>query len=379
MAYTKLPDKDAVLLVRALGLLMSQAGVYGPMHNVTQSAARSVFAEVEQAVKAFGPIEIARRDLQLQVNGSSDGITPVAGKNLADRMALHKVNGLLFLSPPDIDEFLRCIALFGSPPPEVTALGGIEGVLKKENIRSVCVVNVAYQRVTGSEVNPPAKIEPQPQQAAVPVLSPPPRRGLAGTGVGVVDLSATLMDEDKSAVEEDGTHPGGCYTVADEKKKRSAELADLLRETAALLERGADLSSYKLDRIRSFLSEMVAGSEHEISSLASQVNDDRQTIASIESAARRRGIGLKLTRAELIERYAELNQEVLQPLTVSTGVIDMLRSGCVGTVSAQQQELLKLASESVERVNQLVAYMNRISGLPASYTPDGTVIADSYR
>ena len=193
--------------------------------------------------------------------------------------------------------------------------------------------------------------------------------------MGVVDLSSALLDEGDSASDA-GASGGG---AAEERTRRSAELAGLLRETAALLERGSDLSEHKLNRIRAFLSEMASGSEREITSLASQVDDDRQTIASIESAAKRRGIGLKLTRAELIGRYAELNQEVLQPLTVSTGVIDMLRSGCVGQLSPQQQDLLKLASESVERVNQLVSYMNRISGLPNSYTPDAVVIGESYR
>jgi len=41
--------------------------------------------------------------------------------------------------------------------------------------------------------------------------------------------------------------------------------------------------------------------------------------------------------------------------------------------------MLRLAAESVDRVNQLVAYMHRIAGLPTSYTPDNGVISDSYK
>jgi hypothetical protein len=41
--------------------------------------------------------------------------------------------------------------------------------------------------------------------------------------------------------------------------------------------------------------------------------------------------------------------------------------------------MLNLAAESVERVNQLVAYMRRIAGLPTSLTPDMDTIADTYR
>lgn len=362
------------MLIRALGLLLSQAGVYGPMHNVTQSAVRNVFTELEQLLKTYGSIEIARRDTQIQVNGSSDGITPVIGKNLADRMALHKISGLLFLNPLDLREFLRGIALFSSAPAELAALGGLEGILKRENVRSLMVVNVAYQRVNGDELRSDEK-KPEPVVATPVHLSTPPKRCTGG--LGVVDLSAALMDGDVPPMGEGCSGFGD--TAAAERRRRSDELAGLLREAAAYLERGGGLSGAQLDRIRSFLSGIVAGSERQISSFASEVDDDRQTIASIESAAKRRGIGLKLTRAELIGRYAELNQEVLQPLTVSTGVIDMLRSGCVGQLSPQQQDLLKLASESVERVNQLVSYMNRISGLPNSYTPDAAVIGESYR
>jgi len=134
-----------------------------------------------------------------------------------------------------------------------------------------------------------------------------------------------------------------------------------------------------LSRIRGYLSDMATGSERQISTLADQVSEDRQTIASIESAARRRGITLRVSRGELVQRYAELNKEIMQPLTVSTGVIDMLQSGCVGALTEPQRELLKMAAESVERVNQLVAYMTRISGLPESLSPDAETIAATYR
>jgi signal transduction histidine kinase len=159
----------------------------------------------------------------------------------------------------------------------------------------------------------------------------------------------------------------------------------MLRDAAAALERdqGSEAPqtemSGTLDKIREALSEMAAGSRRDISTLASQVDEDSKTIASIESAARRRGIGLKLTRGELVQRYAELNQEIVQPLTVSSGVIDLLSSGKAGDLSESQLELLKMAAESVDRVNQLVSHMSSISGLPESFTPDREVISDSYR
>ena len=382
MAYEKIPEKDAVLLIRAIGLLISQAGVYGPSHKVTQSAARSVYAELEQVIAAHGPVEIALNEKELLVNGSSGGIGAVAGKNLTDRMALHKIGGIVFLSPPDLNEFLTCVTLLGTQPFALAQDGGFEGAVKKANLRSVQVVTVAYQRVSGDTPGEQLPPEPMMQAPSPAPVAPPPRRPLPGAGgVGVLDLSAALEPEEEA--EERPSENG----AGEERKRRISSLASLLRETAALLERdegrvpGTQHQAVvaALEQIRNVLAAMTVDSEHHITTLASQVDDDRQTIASIESAARRRGIGLKLTRGDLVQRYAELNQEIVQPLTVSTGVIGMLKSERTGTLTPSQRELLKMAEESVARVNQLVAYMNRISGLPDTYTPDARIIADSYR
>jgi hypothetical protein len=371
MAQTNIPEKDAMLLLRAMGLLMSQAGVYGPAHNVTQGTARSVFAELEQSINAFGPVEIALRDQQIVINGCPGDVNDAKGKNLADRMALHRISGLLFLAPPDSGEFLKFITLFGTSPAGLAAEGGFESAVKNALLRSVKVVSVSYQRMSGEK--PPDK-PPEPQ-------SPPAivRRPAAALASNVLDLSAAFSDVEKAS------EAGPGEELAHQEK--SSKLASLLRELAAQLESGKGGSAQALhpdmadalSRARSILSDMATGSERDIEALSEQVKEDRQTIDSIEAAARRRGVALQLTRGELLQRYAELNQEIAQPLTVSTGVIDMLSSGSAGAVTESQRELLKLAAESVGRVNQLVAYMNRISGLPDSFTPDRAVIADSYR
>ncbi len=388
MAYAKIPEKEAALLVRALGLLVNQAGIYGAAHNVTQLATRSVFSELEQVIKTCGPVEIALKDAQVLVNGSSEGLEAAAGKNLADRMALHKVGGIIFLAPPDRAEFSACITLFGTPPQVLADGGGFEAALKKAGLRSVRAVTVAYQRVAGDAPPPPSA----EAGAAPPAAAPVQRRPAAAPEPEVLDLSAALCgsggegDGDGAASPESGGQNGPRSAARHE---RASALASLLRDTAALLETeeegrpvvavSSEAVMAALEQIRGVLAAMTAESERHITHLACQVDEDSQTIASIESAARRRGIGLKLTRGELIQQYAELNQEIVQPLTVSTGVLGMLSSGHAGRLTASQQNLLKLAEDSVQRVNQLVAYMNRISGLPDSFTPNSGLIADTYR
>lgn len=374
------------MLIRTLGLLVNQAGVYGPVHNVTQSAARSVFTELERALKTFGPIELATRDGQVLVNGAGENYGVAPGKNLYDRMCLYKIGGLLFVPPLDQREFMVCVNLFGTPPQTLATNGGFEAVLKRSGLRSIRVVSVAYQRVSGDE---PAvasdkskshffSAEPVAVRIEEPVKpARPAMLDLSAALAGSAPLGSTASPElPESAPESPSTLS---------RRQRSAALAAMLRDAAAALERdqGSEVPqtemSGTLDKIREALSEMAAGSRRDISTLASQVDEDSKTIASIESAARRRGIGLKLTRGELVQRYAELNQEIVQPLTVSSGVIDLLSSGKAGDLSESQLELLKMASESVDRVNQLVSHMSSICGLPESYTPNREVISDSYR
>ncbi len=386
MEYAKIQEKDAVLLVRALGLLVNQAGIYGAAHKVTQSAARSVYGELEQLVKTYGPIEVALQDDRLLLNGSIDGLDASVCKNLLDRMVLHKIGGLVFLAPSELSEFLACIALFGASPFSLAEEGGFEAALRRADLRSVRVVNVAYRRVGGDKPETPPETSPGPEPAEVP-KAPEPRRTPSGYGTGVLDLSSDWEAGFGEAPLEEPEEPPPGASVSGSRNERAAALAALLRDTAAALESEEALSDAEqhqkvmeaLSRVREALLATSRESERQIALLANEVDVDRQTIASIESAARRRGIGLKLTRGELIERYAELNQEIVQPLTVSTGVIDLLHSGKGGPLSESQRDMLKLAADSVERVNQLVAYMRRIAGLPESYTPDMEIIEDSYR
>ena len=393
MAYATLPESEAVLIVRALGLLVSQAGVYGAQHNVTQSAARSVFVEIEQALKTFGPVEFAISENNLLINGAEIGAGAPAGKNLFDRMTLYKAGGLLLSPPLDLREFLYFVGLFGTPPQTLAAQGGFEAVLKKAGFKSVQGINVSYHRVTGEapeSARDPTKARFLSAEAAVPraineaQVAPRPAPPLQS---GVLDLSDAMAGiaplNSSAAAGETSLQSQGVRPSALAYRQRTQALVAMLRDAAAALEQEAAEESGAvnkvLDRIREVLSEMTVGSRRGIATLASELEEDRNTIASIESAARRRGIGLKLTRSELLQRYAELNQEIVQPLTVSSGVIEMLHSGKTGEMSEAQVELLKMASESMDRVNQLVNYLNSVTGLPADFTPDARLISETYQ
>lgn len=373
----KIPNTEALFLVRALGLLISQVGVYGPTHKVTQSAQKSVFVELSKAVNQYTTLDFTCAEDKILVNGSADDLDPATIRNLRDRMTLHKLGGLIFSAPLDDQEFQTCISLLASPPGKLDDQGGFEAIIQKANFKSIKTLNVNYRRIVGNATPPPAV--PKPTQD-IPQKTDTAFRG-------VVDLSDELSNTPFSDAPTAGTTSTASHASKEETEPTDLrnEINAILTEVITLLARNefADSGQQQqslansLRTIRDVLRHSTEDSQTHIAVLAEKVHEDRQTIASIESSARRRGL-LKLTREELVERYAELNQEIVQPLTVSTGVIDLLNSGQLGEMSESQRDLLKLAAESVERVNQLVAYMNRIAGLPENYTPDAGLIHDTY-
>lgn len=384
MTLSKIPESDAQVFVRALGLLVGQAGIYGPSHKVTQDAAQSVFAEIEQAISRHGAVELTLREQELLVNGQSVDAGGSSARNVIDRMAMHKIGGLLFQQPASMPEFLSCITLFASQPSALAAGGGFEAALKKAALRSIRVVSVAYQRVLegeGKKATGVVEDRPDRPEAAA-------RRASQSEGASnVLDLSEETPGSWEEVFSGLAAPPAAKGTGGALWKQQASSLAELLREAATRIEEAGDPGPFGrqpdiagvLKGVRDLVSKMAAGSEQQISTLAGQVESDWQTIASIESSARESGVGLQLTRAELIARYAEINQEIVQPLTVSTGVIDLLNSERTGALTDSQRQLLKLASDSVARVNQLVGYLNRISGLPEGLTPDAKILKDSYR
>jgi len=57
-----------------------------------------------------------------------------------------------------------------------------------------------------------------------------------------------------------------------------------------------------------------------------------------------------------------------------SGAIEMTAAGFLGPVSEQQKETLELGVESGERVNQLLARLIEIVGVPKGLAPDKALI-----
>lgn len=419
MKYRKVESSDALLLVRSMGLLLNQAAVYGPVHNVTKCAISRVYLELDQKLSQYKAIEFTVKNNLICINGQSGNIDPMVSYNLLRRFSLLDISGVLFVYPMPAKEFEKCIKILAQPAADVAAASGVAALFKREGLGSITVVNVDYRRVekdqSVNENNPSLKLQTsgKPTQGwgsgvidlSDDLLGAGTREAgsgagtgsgvRSGTGVGAGDGTGFTLDDGAGFGLGDGTGFGPGDGTGDgtgdgsssngalaqrrsEYKRQSEALATLLRATAATLESRSDDNPKEqlgrvmgvLEQVKAALRELTQGSQSAISSLAQSVDEDRMMVASIEAEATTRGFPLKLTREELLARYAELNQEIIQPLTVSTGVIEMLSKEQLGAMTPAQQEMLQLAQESIDRVNELVHYMTGVSGMPLSFNPD---------
>lgn len=80
----------------------------------------------------------------------------------------------------------------------------------------------------------------------------------------------------------------------------------------------------------------------------------------------------------MIEFLAEIVQELRQPLSVVTSVVDALKGGMLGNLSTPQSEMLSLAGSSAERLDHLIDKVAEITGMPEGLLPDAKILDSVY-
>jgi hypothetical protein len=133
-----------------------------------------------------------------------------------------------------------------------------------------------------------------------------------------------------------------------------------------------------LDSIGQEVARIASEAKGHITTLAGKVDADRKTIAQVERDARASGIGLNLSRDELLASLAEINQELAQSLTVVSSVTDILAGEKMGAVTDAQRDVLSVAAQGVERIQKLVSYLNNLSGFPEQLSPDRALLDEAY-
>ena len=386
MKYNAIPENSVNELLRSLCMAIQVTSMYGSAHNVTAKSLQEAFSILEPILRTHGSVEIANAENSHLVNGVPISSTDSALHRFFDRMEMHNVGGVQFrpgITSNEFDSFMSMMALSTS---SLAAQGGFKKALEGARLRGVSVVDIEYRRVTDQTADArnglPAGARPLDGGGQAYNI------GL-GDGLGPIDITQAMLDAMPFSIVDDGEtnrRSGEAEAMAKTRRENAIKIAGMLRETATLFEKSAtqptDIGEKQILASIERILNMVEASSREtrvqINRLAGKVKADRLTIASIEQAARKRRVGFNLTRTELLEQYAEINQEMLQPITAAIGAIEILFTELDSSVTNTQRELIKLAHESLERANQLIRYMNRISGLPDTLTPDPKVIKGTY-
>lgn len=382
MKTQKIPETHFLPMLDSFGMLVMQTSMYGAAHNVTVQSLQEAYGLLRAVVDKYGLIELALSDNAYLVNGNPVDAGSRRMEPFFKRFEAHKVHGIIFSREVTENEFQTTINLLSGTPASLERLGGFLNALNNARLKGVASTESKYRRVMDLE-------ETEQEKHA----------GSSNTGVFSLDLGGNFDEFHISAETVDANSPLIVAGDGDSSNKLSLaerlgatrredalKMASMLRATAALLENenqippgiGEKQILSSIERILKMVEASSQETREHINRLASQVEADRLTIATIESQARNRGVGINLTRSELLEQYAEINQEMLQPMTAAIGSLELLQSDKGGKIPPAQAELVRLAYESMQRVSQLLKYMSKISGLPETLTPDENVIKGTY-
>jgi hypothetical protein len=187
-------------MIRAMGLVLNNASVYGQSHKVTQRAMTQAYAATKRVVETADQALLGLVEGKLVANGAEIGLRNSLCRSLYQSLSGLGIDSLLISRKVDEPQFGRLFFVLAQPPGALHEAGGIATVLASEGVTDIQLTRVSYQQVAEGEVVT-AKGE-----EALGELSPErldeTRRFLAGDGqettdedVGETLYSLSLADD----------------------------------------------------------------------------------------------------------------------------------------------------------------------------------------
>ncbi len=351
-----MPENVGIELCRVLGLAINNISVYGMEHSVTAASVASAYDDLLGKLDSYGEIEFVLGDAGLLINGSSILTERTTGQIFVTQLTKLGVHDFALKSPLDRKEFNTFFSILASAPGSDVVADGFEAAVAKAEFRCIRVTNVSYARVDknadfdkmnfddsgGGKTNCASK---------------------RTVGANTFELDMDLGFEDMG-FDMPATEP-------------AAVISDVASGVDACSGRYTE-DNNSADHLQQKLIEAIKGTTGQATTLVGKVDSDRETIAQVEKDARAQGVGLNLSREELLENLAEINQELSQSLTVVSSVAEMLTNENIGTMNKAQQDILKVATDGIDKINKLVAYLGNLSGVPSSLFPDKEILDEAY-
>lgn len=357
--------QESLTLVRDFGILVNQVAFYGVAHKVIQDQIAIFFNSLKSLLQQHESLELVVLHDKIAVNGRTDGIDAQTSRNLKERMMLHKVHGLSFLPTIEQHELAALLSLLGTLPVRLADKGGFEAALKQANLANIHLVQYALTRVGKEHKEAP----PPKTQVKATVTEGQDGKSAASALPSKQPIKAARFPQFK-----------------EHRKVVQSELLSLLSEVSQLVTTEGETQDVSQDQrmlntlrsIRDTLRTTTETSKQRIATLLDHKKPKKPATPASPSLPARKERA-RYTQKELMGRYAELTQEIAQPLTVTNGVIELLKSGQAGPLTEAQTHFIDLAVDSVERVNQLIKYMHSLSGEPDTLIPDASIVHETYK
>jgi hypothetical protein len=194
--------------------------------------------------------------------------------------------------------------------------------------------------------------------------------GLDVSGWHALLAKSTATAADRAlAQSEDGTMAavGNLASLLDQLMADVEEKPD---EEAPPPEEKVDRLTQHLSEVNAEVQQLTAVTEHKIHDLVTEIQTD---LAMPEGEAAATGKPLRLSKRKLVKALAEIVQEICQPLSVVGCSLNIVTEKMLGDLTDPQMDTLKLAAESVEKIQKLVSAMEEISGMPDDLDPDSNL------
>lgn len=317
-----------------LGLLIRQAGLYGISHNVTISALNTTTQTINQFLSTHKSLAISISNSDLIINGETSPEINTAGLNLLERLNHYKITGLTITPPFALPELMQLTKLLNTPPQELQAQGGIHKLLKSSPIPGITI--------------------PPLSTTHSPLTTNHPEHSTAAT--------STTWDLD---LEPTQAHPTQIQLT---------NLTNTLSQHFNQPLPPPDTTS-QLSHLNTLLNLAEDSIRRHIETLSHNITTTNQLIANPTTTPIQLLQTLQQAWRDILAQIAELHQEIAQPLTVTSGVLQMICQGDLGPLTPEQDTLLNLAYDSAQRANHLITHLHTIVGLPTTLTPQNQFIS----
>ena len=172
--------EEAEALVRSIGLVYTNATLYGLNHKVTKKSSEDSFVLLSKALETYSELNFNITDDVMMVNGTAvDSRNPVTDSFIRHLIQI-EVPSFSIDRGLAADKFADVIELLNAKPDELKQLGGFASILVSANIEHVRAKKMVYKRIAEDDV----------------VLSKEKMAGIASVTGGDIDSVVAFLKSD---------------------------------------------------------------------------------------------------------------------------------------------------------------------------------------